>query len=150
MKDMNIPDFDHYSTLFDYSKGDHEETVAEIKQKYTKKISGLIYEPKGKQPRLFDLVDDAKVNELLAKIEASNLPEDEKGFLMKAAFRHYVFNYENIAEYYAHASKECQELMEQSALVVIDFDSALENGYVEFSKKMKALWFETWGERGAE
>jgi len=45
-------------------------------------------------------------------------------------------NFELIANYYAHASKECQELMEDSALVIIDFEKALEKGYVTLSDKI--------------
>ena len=51
-----------------------------------------------------------------------------------AAYRHTKFNYKNIAEYYAHANKEMQGLMEDSALVIIDFDKAIENGYVKLSE----------------
>ena len=39
------------------------------------------------------------------------------------------FNYRNIAEYYAHATPEMQRLMEESALVIIDVDDAIANGY---------------------
>ena len=46
-----------------------------------------------------------------------------------AAGRHNVFNYRNIAEYYAHAKPEMQRLMEKSALVIIDVDNAIANGY---------------------
>ena len=54
-----------------------------------------------------------------------------------AIFR--VFNYKNIAEYYAHASKEIQELMEKSALVIIDVDDAIANGYVKLSETIADL-----------
>ena len=40
-----------------------------------------------------------------------------------------MFNYRNIAEYYAHATPEMQQLMEKSALVIIDVDNAIANGY---------------------
>ena len=46
-----------------------------------------------------------------------------------AATRHLQFNYSLIAEYYAHQDKEMQELMEDSALVIIDFDDAIKKGY---------------------
>ena len=36
----------------------------------------------------------------------------KKAFLLAAAHRHTVFNYENIAEYYANASPEMQRLMD--------------------------------------
>lgn len=57
-----------------------------------------------------------------------------------AATRHIVFNYERIADYYASASKEVQELMEQSALVIIDFDKAIEQGFVQLNDKMRMLY----------
>ena len=53
-----------------------------------------------------------------------------------AAYRHTKFNYKNIAEYYAQSSKEMQELMEDSALVIIDFNKAIENGYVKLSEEI--------------
>ena len=56
-----------------------------------------------------------------------------------AATRHYVFNYKYIAEYYAQAPKEVQELMEDSALVIIDYEDAIAKGYVELSKTLQEL-----------
>ena len=53
---------------------------------------------------------------------------------MAGAHRHLCFNYKNIAEYYAHASKEMQGLMEEQALVIIDFKRAIEQGYIELSE----------------
>jgi hypothetical protein len=50
--------------------------------------------------------------------------------------RHIVFDYQKIADYYAHASKEIQELMEKSALVIIDFNKAIQNGYVKLSHEI--------------
>jgi hypothetical protein len=61
-------------------------------------------------------------------------------FLLAAANRHVVFNFEEIANYYANASVECQELMENSALVIIDFDKAIENGYVALSEKLSSQY----------
>ena len=55
--------------------------------------------------------------------------EEERQFLKDAAGRHNVFNYRNIAEYYAHATPEMQRLMEKSALVIIDINNAIANGY---------------------
>ena len=57
------------------------------------------------------------------------MTDEEKEFLKYAAFRHNVFNYRNIAEYYAHADEEMQALMEKSALVIIDVNDAIANGY---------------------
>ena len=80
-------------------------------------------------PVLSDMLDTDKSKELIAEIEQSGVSEDEKTFLIAAAQRHNVFNYRNIAEYYAHATPEMQQLMEKSALVIIDVDNAIANGY---------------------
>ena len=67
------------------------------------------------------------------------MPKKVKAFLKVAAMRHVVFNFRNIAEYYAHADAKVQRLMEKSALVIIDFEDAIRNGFVIVSEKMAAL-----------
>ena len=44
----------------------------------------------------------------------------QQEFLICAAQRHLVFNYANIAEYYTHQNKNMQDLMKQSALIILD------------------------------
>lgn len=105
---------------------------------YTKKIEAPIYEPKGEEPALIELVDISKASELKKEIHNADIPADVKLFLSDAADRHKVFNYEKIAEYYAHAPAEIQTLMEKSALVIIDFDKAIENGFVRMSEELAA------------
>lgn len=109
---------------------------------YSKKIQAPLYEPKNKKPHIFSLVDKLKSNQLIREIEGSNLLKEEKEFLIEAAKRHLVFNYELIADYYSHASKEMQNLMERSALVIIDFNRAIELGYVKVSSDLKAQYLE--------
>ena len=104
--------------------------------KYTKKISPPQYLPKNKKPNICDLIDIRKYIDLMAEISRSNVSDEEKEFLKFAATRHIVFNYSKIADYYAHSDKELQELMEKSALVIIDFNDAIANGYVEMSKEI--------------
>jgi hypothetical protein len=115
-------------TLIDMPTTEQEEKPVE--EKYSTKIQAPIYEPKNQKPHVALLCDDTKTKALIREIEASNLPEEEKKFLIEAAHRHSVFHYEKIADYYAHASSEMQDLMEKSALVIIDFHSAVEYGYV--------------------
>lgn len=101
-------------------------------EKYTTKIEAPHYEPMQEEaPPLESLCDTEKQKALIDEINASNLPKKEKDFLKLAAQRHLVFDYKNIAEYYAHASEEMQSLMEKSALVIIDYDDAIANGYVK-------------------
>lgn len=115
-------------------------------QKYSSKIEAPIYEPKNKKPHLLELVDKSKTQRLLKEIDDSNLPYEEKMFLIDAARRHNVFNYEKIADYYAHASKEMQHLMERSALVIIDFEKAIQYGYVKLCEEIKKQYLEEYGE----
>lgn len=108
-------------------------------EKYTTKIETPIYEMKGKKPDISEIYNTTKTSELYSKIKKANLPDDVSGFLMAAASRHTVFNYELIAEFYAHQDKDVQELMEDSALVIIDYNKAIESGYVKLTKALMQL-----------
>jgi uncharacterized Zn finger protein len=110
--------------------------------KYSSKIEAPVYEPKNKKPHLMELVDISKSNSLIREVLASAIPQDEKELLIEAAKRHSVFNYEKIADYYAHASPETQALMEKSALVIIDFGKAIQNGYVRLCEEIKSQYLE--------
>lgn len=107
---------------------------------YTNKTSIPQYKITGEKPEFSEMVNVEKYKELLKEIEGSNISEKEKKFLKLAATRHLVFNYANIAEYYANvASEEMQVLMEKSALVIIDFDDAIKYGYVDLMQEILAL-----------
>lgn len=103
---------------------------------YSQKIASPIYTPKGDKPELAELCDEAKTTALEEKIAAADVPDEIKRFLRRAAQRHNVFDYEQVAEYYAHAPAEVQDLMEQSALVIIDYDKAIEHGFVRLTKAL--------------
>jgi hypothetical protein len=115
-------------------------------KKYTSKIEAPIYEPKNIKPHILELCDKSKTQRLLREIDQSNLSIEEKMFLIDAARRHNVFNYEKIADYYAHSSKEMQILMERSALVIIDFEKAIELGYIKLCNDIKQQYLEEYGE----
>lgn len=121
--------------IFGFTKEEMEEIV----NPYSQNITVPQYEVEGDTPTISELVDDIKVKELIAEIDASSLSESEKKFLTYGAMRHLVFNYKMIAEYYVNASKEMQELMEKSALVIIDLKNAIANGYVEMVDKLKEM-----------
>lgn len=120
-------------------------------ERYTQKIELPTYEPNRAKPHVKELYDDSKTKRLIAKINASEIPEDEKQFLRIAAQRHTVFHFEKAADYYAHSSKEVQELFEQQALVIIDFNKAFEQGYIRLAHKMANQYFDIYGddEKGA-
>lgn len=113
--------------------------IAEAEKIYSDKITVPTYEPKNKKPSVEDLYDDTKAMDLIADIKESKLPQAEKDFLMAAASRHIVFNYSKVADFYAHSSKECQELMEKSALVIVDYKQAIENGFVHLTAQIDDL-----------
>ena len=96
---------------------------------YTQKTDIPQYEIKGEDVEASDLYQNEKTKELLAEIECADIPDDVKAFLVVASYRHIIFNYQKIAEFYAKADKQTQELMEKSALVIIDIDDAIKNGY---------------------
>lgn len=87
-----------------------------------------------------ELCDDLKQRELEEEILSTpGLSDDDRDFLIKASMRHLVFDYKNIAEYYAKSSAVVQRLMEKSALVIIDYEDAIANGYVTLSKAIQKL-----------
>ena len=110
---------------------------------YTQKVKIPQYLPSNECPNIFEIYSKIKYETLIQHINASNVSADEKEFLKFAATRHIIFNYSKIADYYAHASKEMQELLEESALVIIDFDDAIANGYVKLSKKIEKIMYES-------
>lgn len=109
-------------------------------EKYTDKTDVPQYEVTGKAVTLAECVDKDRADEFLREIEAAKgLTAEERDFLKLAATRFYAFNYKNVAEYYANtASPAMQRHMEKMALVIIDFDDAIKNGYVVLSKDLTA------------
>lgn len=91
-----------------------------------------------------DLYDTEKYEHLIREIDAAQekLPAELIHFLRFAATRHIVFDYEKIAEFYAHAGASIQNLMENSALVIIDFNKAIENGFITLSQELFKLYSE--------
>ena len=106
---------------------------------YTKTIKSPVYEPKNEKPNINELYEQNKTNKLLKKIQSSNVTDEEKIFLIQAAGRHTVFDYTKIADFYAHSRKEIQELMEDSALIIIDFEKAIEKGFVQMTKYLDEI-----------
>lgn len=116
-----------------------EDTEEEEENPYTTKINIPQYEIKGENPELDELVDKTKTEELIKEIRKSNVSDSQKNFLIMAAQRHLGFNYSKVAEYYAHQDKEMQDLMEKSALVIIDYDDAIKNGYAQLKSEIDKM-----------
>lgn len=149
MAEMNQKAFDELVESTDTNSDALNEMLSElsslnvdgtnIDDTYTNKIVSPVYEPKGERPPLSALIDRAKTLELMAGIDAAELPDDVKEFLRLAAERHTVFNFRQVAEFYCHADATLQDLMERSGLIIIDFDKAIEYGFVHLTERLGAI-----------
>ena len=106
---------------------------------YTTKIESPIYEPKNVRPNESELFNTNVYERLVKDVDSSNLSNEEKEFLKLAATRHIEFDYRKIADLYAHSSNELQSLMENSALVIIDYEKAIELGFVKLFHELETL-----------
>ena len=141
--DLNADGFDLSLTGFDLDElsnifldGNLPTDKEILSENYSRKIESPVYEITGDKPEISQMIDRQKTERLKNKILQSDLPDDVKEFLNFAAERHTVFNFKNIAEYYAHADQTVQELMEESAMIIVDFDRAIEDGYVKLASGM--------------
>jgi len=113
------------------------ETEQEKENIYTDKVARPTYTPqKDAPPPLTEMFFTDKYFALIKQIKEKKLPGDVELFLTLAASRHIVFNYENIAEFYCHQNVEVQDLMEKSALVIIDFNKAIEEGFIKLTNEI--------------
>lgn len=107
--------------------------------KYSRKIQPPTYEITGEEPDVDECVDMAAVKRLLAEIDASGVSEEQKEMLRVCAYRHAVIHFDKMAEYYAHQKAEMQNLMENNALVIIDYDKALERGFINLTSRLLGI-----------
>lgn len=99
---------------------------------YSRKIEAPVYEPTmSEKPNIDTLVNTDKYEELTKRIQTANISDDVKKFLLFASARFLRFDYKMIAEYYAHEkNEEIRELFENLALVIVDYEKAIESGFV--------------------
>lgn len=115
------------------SESEEEDLVGQ----YSRKIVAPVYEPQREEPPdPEDLVDRDRVEELIEEIKAAKISPAIRRFLEYAAERHARFDYAEIAEFYAHADAKTQRLMERSGLVIVDFDKAIEEGFVRLTEEI--------------
>ena len=140
LADLREMDFDLGLIGFDAAEIEEflnpPEPESGLSDDYTHKVDAPVYEPKGDSPPITELTNHERSGELIAAINNANLPPDVSAFLTTAAARHVVFDYGKIAEFYCHADKATQELMEDSALVIIDFKKAMQLGYVKLKQEI--------------
>lgn len=121
------------------SAGEGEAGEENDPDKYSRKIQPPTYEITGEEPDVDECVDMAAVKRLLAEIEASGVSEEQKEMLRVCAYRHAVIHFDKMAEYYAHQRAEMQNLMENNALVIIDYDKALERGFINLTSRLLGI-----------
>jgi hypothetical protein len=131
-----------YETLGGEEESGKESDTDGESNPYTDKTAVPPYEITGPKPALPDIYDDEKCKKLLSDIDAIDLPEDEKEFLRAAAYRHVVFNFQEIANFYAHSEADVQQLMEDSALVIVDLNAAIKNGWTRLGQALDAVYSE--------
>lgn len=135
LEDLENSNFNIELTGFDQSA--LNEMGGELENFYSDKVVSPVYEIKGEKVEIDELVNSEKANAFLEKIEKSGLNDKEKEFLRFASYRFLDFHFEKIAEFYAGASVEMKEIMEELALIIIDYDKALELGYVKLQENIE-------------
>lgn len=145
-QDLGFDDNFFQKLQLPFSKHDLSEDITKQENreippsKYTGKITIPLYKPTlVNPPEISSLYNKEKPLLLIEKIKQSSVSEELKDFLIFASYRHTSFSFSKIAEFYAHASEEEQNLFEESALVVIDFQKAIEQGFVKVSREIEAL-----------
>jgi hypothetical protein len=111
-------------------------SAVDAEELYSQKVDVPIYEPSDTKPEVQDLYNDTKAQKLITQIRVANITEEEKDFLILAAGRHVRFNFEQIADYYSHSNFATQEAMEDNALVIVDYNKSIQNGWVRLSDRM--------------
>lgn len=142
LEDVTTQDESLLAMLSDLAKNSGIEALSggpEDESAYSRIVESPVYAMTGECPAVAELVDETRASDLLARIDASSAPDDVKRFLRHGAMRHLKFDYAKVAEFYAHADAETQDLMERSALVIIDVDQAIEYGFARLASELREI-----------
>lgn len=136
-----LEDLDFGGLDLDWGFGEdeaEEDEDTEPDDKYTAKTDIPQYEPHDDVRDISICYDREKQKELEKEIDNADIPEDIREFLRIASYRHVRFDYRKVADFYSTAYEEIQQLFEDSALVLIDFDDAIKNGYAKLKGELEA------------
>jgi hypothetical protein len=145
LKELDATELGLDGTMFDGDALDsllydlEQNATNPLSDEYTQTINIPQYQIVGEQPAAQELCNTEKYQTLLNSIDKAELADDVKRFLRLAAARHIVFDYRKIAEFYPHASAEVQQLIEDSALVIVDANDAIRNGYALLEQTLTDL-----------
>ena len=122
-----------------YSQSDIEslQRAADTTPRYSEKTDVPHYIPTDDPPELSECMDLTKTLALESAITKAKLPDDVTAFLLRAAQRHTIIDFHKVADYYASAPPEVQKLMEDQALVIIDIEHAIKQGYVRLTNALR-------------
>lgn len=110
------------------------EEKQELSDEYSKNIGEVIYEPKNTNHKITDLyTKESKFDKDIDTIENEEL---KQLFRARVSF-FYNFDFTKIADYYAYqATPEEKKLFEKLALVLLDKDQLIENGFSDLLNKV--------------
>ena len=103
----------------------------------------IFYEPIGLNVTLSDAIKTNEVDRLLKLISESKLSDEEKKLLSYTAYRFTEIRFDYLAEIYSKSkSEELKKIFEELLLVVIDYDKAIERGFVQIDEAIAEAFFE--------
>jgi len=143
--DMDLLEGFELDSLKDWGL-DFGTDLTEQEEAYSRNVEAPLYLVTGEKPKISELFDFTKTREILERIEKSNVSLELKEFLKISAMRFTVLNFEKIAEFYAQEEKEVQELIEDNALVIIDFNRAIDKGFIQLTESIAKQYYEENGE----
>lgn len=104
---------------------------------YSRKIEAPDYEPTGRNVQVSELYDESKTQRLIAEINAMKVNAEIKKMLVAGAQRFTRFDFRNVAEWYSQQEDESvKAMMRKMAMVIVDFDEAVENGFVRLCEEL--------------
>ena len=104
---------------------------------YSRKIEAPDYEPTGRKVQVSELYDESKTQRLIAEINAMKVNAEIKKMLVAGAQRFTRFDFRNVAEWYSQQEDESvKAMMRKMAMVIVDFDEAVENGFVRLCEEL--------------
>lgn len=99
----------------------------------------IYYEPKrtGKPVDCIDITDYELLCQEIAR--DSSLTMEQRRLLTLLATRFLQFKYEKLADYYTITDANMQKWLEKLRCVIVDTDSAIQNGYISYKKNYQSL-----------
>jgi hypothetical protein len=110
--------------------------------RYVNIAKSIFYQPRmSEPPKIEELFDDSEAAPLLEK--AKEVPEPLRTLLTYAAVRFVRFRFDKIAEFYCHADDQTKRLFEDMCLVIVDYDKAIEKGWLQLIKGLGELIYKS-------